>query len=218
MQHRTDSTDQKEKMFERSGFRTQFYGTWFDFHLPTAITCSSEISKGMNAEINRIDEVDQRALVVYDTSVFGFERQASLSKWPRVTGSHARMAVDGELDGWLHSCKTYLQTWLQTWTPLCGFYSNRREVVEVFVWRTYSESSSSWLFWCDHKERPLKLVKLRAAFLYRCKATSKYMLWKAVWYYWYLSWVTCKGTDYSRTFIQRSSCLVIWIQFYICIY
>ena len=87
----------------------------------------------MNAEINRIDEVDQRALVVYDTSVFGFERQASLSKWPRVTGSHARMVVDGELDGWLHSCKTYLQTWLQTWTPLCGFYSNRREVVEVFV-------------------------------------------------------------------------------------
>ena len=159
MQHRTDSTDQKEKMFERSGFRTQFYGTWFDFHLPTAITRSSEISEGMNAEIDRIDEVEQRALVVYDTSVFGFERQASLSKWPRVTGSHARMAVDGELDGWLHSCKTVLQTWLQTWTPLCGFYSNRREVVEVFVWRTYSESSSSWLFWCDHKERPLKLVK-----------------------------------------------------------
>lgn len=56
----------------------------------------------MNAEINRIDEVEQRALVVYDTSVFGFERQASLSKWPRETGSHARMAVDGELDGWLH--------------------------------------------------------------------------------------------------------------------
>ena len=159
MQQRTDSTDQKEKMFERSGFRTQFYGTWFDFHLPTAITRSSEISEGMNAEINRIDEVDQRALVVYDTSVFGFERRASLSKWPRVTGSHARMAVDGEPDGWLHSCKTYLQTWLQTWTPLCGFYSNRREVVEVFVWRTYSESSSNWLFWCDHKERPLKLVK-----------------------------------------------------------
>ena len=155
---------------------------------------------------------------LWTPSFLVFERQASLSQWPRVTGSHARMAVDGELDGWLHSCKTYLQTWLQTWTPLCGFYSNRREVVEVFVWRTYSESSSSWLFWCDHKERPLKLVKLRAAFLYRCKATSKYMLWKAVWYYWYLSWVTCKGTDYSRTFIQRSSCLVIWIQFYICIY
>ena len=87
MHHRTDI--KREKIYDRSGFQTQFYGARFDFHLPTVITCLSETSEGMKAEINRIDEVDQRALVVYDTSVFGFERHAFLSKWLRVTGSHA---------------------------------------------------------------------------------------------------------------------------------
>ena len=33
---------------------------------------------------------------MYDTTVFGFERHAFLSKWLRVTGSHARVAINTE--------------------------------------------------------------------------------------------------------------------------
>ena len=216
MQHRTDSIDQKERMFERSGFRTQFYGTWFDFHLPTAITRSSEISEGMNAEINRIDEVDQRALVVYDTSVFGFELSQNGLAWQVVT--HEWPWTVSLMVGYTVVKLTYKHGY-----KLGPLFADSIANAEKLLKSLFEELIQSpppvdcfdvitknglWSWWKTASKEGL------LAFLYRCK----YMLWKAVWYYWYLSWVTCKGTDYSRTFIQRSSCLVIWIQFYICIY
>ncbi|XP_068750389.1 holothin acyltransferase-like isoform X2 [Montipora capricornis] len=85
-----------EEMYKRKGFRSQFYGARFDFHLPTAMTRFSEISEKCPLEIKCIEEVNLEALSVYDTTVFGFERQAFLSKWLRVPGSHARVAIDSE--------------------------------------------------------------------------------------------------------------------------
>ena len=73
-----------EKMYERSGFRSQFYGARYVFHLPTAITCFSEISEKTPVEIKCVDEVELEALFLYDSNVFGFERHAFLSKWLRV--------------------------------------------------------------------------------------------------------------------------------------
>ena len=37
-----------------------------------------------------------KALFMYDTKVFGFERHAFLSKWLRMIGSHACVAIDSE--------------------------------------------------------------------------------------------------------------------------
>ena len=85
-----------EKMYERSGFRSQFYGARYDLHLPTAMTCFSEISEKTPVEIKRIEDVELEALFLYDSKVFGFERHAFLSKWLRVTGSHARVAASSE--------------------------------------------------------------------------------------------------------------------------
>ena len=85
-----------EELYKRKGFRSQFYGARFDFHLPTAMTRFSEISEKCPVEIKCIEEVNLEALSVYDTTVFGFERQAFLSKWLRVPGSHARVAINSE--------------------------------------------------------------------------------------------------------------------------
>ena len=85
-----------EKAYERSGFRSHVYGAHFNFHLPTAVACFSEISEKFTVKIKRVEEVDLNALLLYDTEVFGFKRHAFLSKWVRVTGSHALVAVDSE--------------------------------------------------------------------------------------------------------------------------
>ena len=100
-----------EKMYERSGFRSQFYGARYDFHLPTAMTCFSEISEKTPVEITRIREVDLEALFLYDTTVFGFERHAFLSKWLRVTGSHALVAfnTEGSIVGYTVARPTFVK-------------------------------------------------------------------------------------------------------------
>ncbi|KAL9969945.1 hypothetical protein ACROYT_G022231 [Oculina patagonica] len=78
------------------GFRSLFYDAHFVFHLPTAITYFSETTVGSPVQIKGFEKVDQEALFSYDTAVFGFERHAFLSKWLRVTGSHARVAINSE--------------------------------------------------------------------------------------------------------------------------
>ena len=85
-----------EELYKRKGFRSQFYGARFDFHLPTAMTRFTEISEKCPVEIKCIEEVNLEALSVYDTTVFGFQRQAFLSRWLRFPGSHARVAIDSE--------------------------------------------------------------------------------------------------------------------------
>ena len=86
----------QEEMHNRNGFRSQFYGAFFVFNIPATMACFSETSKTSPINIKSIEEVNMQALFLYDTTVFGFERHAFLSKWLRVTGSHARVAIDSE--------------------------------------------------------------------------------------------------------------------------
>ena len=87
---------QQVEMHKRNGFHSQFYGAFFVFNIPTTIACFSETSKRSPVRIKSIEEVNMQALFMYDTTVFGFERNAFLSKWLRVTDCHARVANDSE--------------------------------------------------------------------------------------------------------------------------
>ena len=83
-------------MNKQEGFHSQFYGALFLFDIPTTIAYFSETSIRSPVKIKRIEEVNLQALFMYDTTVFGYERHAFLSKWLRMTGSHARVAIDSE--------------------------------------------------------------------------------------------------------------------------
>ena len=83
-----------ENMYQKKGFQSHFYGARFDFDLSTALSSLSEISGKSAVNIQCLDQVDQEALVAYDSRAFGFPRHAFLSKWLR--GSHACVAFDGE--------------------------------------------------------------------------------------------------------------------------
>ena len=85
-----------EEISKRNGFRSLFYGAFFVFNIPTTIGCFSGTLEGSPVKIKRIEEVNMQALFMYDTTVFGFERHAFLSKWLRMTSSHARVAIDSE--------------------------------------------------------------------------------------------------------------------------
>ena len=86
-----------DEINKSNGFRSLFYGAFSIFNIPTAIACFSEASTtSPSVKIKRIEEVNMQALFMYDTTVFGFERLAFLSKWLRITGSHARVAIDSE--------------------------------------------------------------------------------------------------------------------------
>ena len=85
-----------EKMYEKSGFRGHFNVARFNFHLPTTLNCFPEISENPPVEIRGVDQSDGKALLAYDSGVFGFHRHAFLMKWLRAHGSHARVAIDEE--------------------------------------------------------------------------------------------------------------------------
>ena len=86
-----------EEVNKLYGFRSQFYGAFFVFNILTTIACFSEKSaKRSPVKIERIEGVNIQALFMYDTKVFGFERHGFLFKWLRMTGSHARVAIDSE--------------------------------------------------------------------------------------------------------------------------
>ena len=67
----------EEEMHIRNGFRGQFYGAFFVFNIPATMACFSETSKTSPVKIKSIEEVNMQALFMYDTTVFGFERQNS---------------------------------------------------------------------------------------------------------------------------------------------
>ena len=87
---------QWEELYKRKGFRSKFYGARFDLHPPTAITRFSETSERCPVNIKCIEEIDLHALFKYDTTVFGVERHAFLSKWLRIPGKHGRVAINSE--------------------------------------------------------------------------------------------------------------------------
>ena len=86
-----------EKMYQKSGFESVFYGTRFDLHLPTAVECLSDILLDSLLSIKCLEEVDWKTLLAYDSQVFGFPRHAFLSKWLFAQGSHTRVAVSNEV-------------------------------------------------------------------------------------------------------------------------
>ena len=86
----------EEKMYQKRGYQSHFYVAHFDFDLPDALSCLSEVSEKSAVNIECLNQVDQESLFAYDSHVFGFPRHAFLSKWLRVPGSHARVATDGE--------------------------------------------------------------------------------------------------------------------------
>ena len=86
----------KENMYKRKGFRSHSYGARFVFDLPSAMSRFSEASERSPVKIKRIEQVNLEALFMYDTTVFGFERHAFLSKWLRMAGSHARVAINSD--------------------------------------------------------------------------------------------------------------------------
>ncbi|XP_044175580.1 uncharacterized protein LOC122958701 [Acropora millepora] len=91
------SSLRREEINKRYGFRSLFYGAFFIFNIPTTIACFSETSTtSPDVKIKCIEEVNKQALFMYDTAVFGFERHAFLSKWLRMTDSHARVAINSE--------------------------------------------------------------------------------------------------------------------------
>ena len=85
-------------MYEKSGFRRLFNVARFNFHLPTTVNCFPEISENplVLVDIRGVDQVDEKALLAYDSGVFGFCRSAFLTKWLRAPGNHARVAIDEE--------------------------------------------------------------------------------------------------------------------------
>ncbi|KAL9961916.1 hypothetical protein ACROYT_G030952 [Oculina patagonica] len=85
-----------EELYKRKGFHSLFYGAHLLFHLPTALSCLSKALERSPVKIKCIEDVNLEALLAYDTKVFGFKRHAFLSKWFRVTGSHARVAINSE--------------------------------------------------------------------------------------------------------------------------
>ena len=85
-----------EKKYQSKGCRSLFYGARFDIHLPTALTRFSETSARSPVNIKHIEDVNLQELFKYDTKVFGFKCHAFLSKWLGVTGSHVRVAINGE--------------------------------------------------------------------------------------------------------------------------
>ena len=85
-----------EKMYQKTGFESVFYGTRFDLHLPTAVECLSDILLDSLLSIKCLEEVDWKTLLAYDSQVFGFPRHAFLSKWLCAQGSHTRVAVSNE--------------------------------------------------------------------------------------------------------------------------
>ncbi|KAJ7321484.1 hypothetical protein OS493_034838 [Desmophyllum pertusum] len=100
----------KEQMYQRSGFHSHFNGGRFVFHLPTAVVCFSESLEQSTVTVKCIDQVDQKALFVYDSSVFGFERRPLLSKWLRVYGRHAYVATkEGAIVGYVVARPTFVK-------------------------------------------------------------------------------------------------------------
>ncbi|KAJ7388260.1 hypothetical protein OS493_038909 [Desmophyllum pertusum] len=101
----------KEQMYQRSGFHSHFNGGVFAFHLPTAVVCFSESLEQSPVTVKCIDQVDQKALFMYDSSVFGFERHPFLSKWLCVTGSRAHAAInkEGAIVGYVVARPTFVK-------------------------------------------------------------------------------------------------------------
>jgi len=98
-------------MNKQNGFRSLFYGAFFILNIPTTLACFSETSKRSPVKIKPIEEVNMQELFMYDATVFGVERHVFLSKWLRMTGSHARVAIDskGSIVGYTVARPTFIK-------------------------------------------------------------------------------------------------------------
>jgi len=101
----------RKEINKHNGFRSIFYGAFFILNIPTTLACFCETSKRSPVKIKRIEEVNMQELFMYDATVFGVERHAFLSKWLRITGSHARVAIDskGSIVGYTVARPTFIE-------------------------------------------------------------------------------------------------------------
>ena len=127
----------REEMNKHNGFRSVFYGAFFVFNIQTTIACFSETSKRCHVKIKRIEDVDMQALFMYDASVFGFQRHAFLSKWLRMIGSHARVAIDceGSIVGYTVARPTFIK---QSY-KIGPLYADSDEVAEKLLKAVFEE-------------------------------------------------------------------------------
>ncbi|KAJ7365617.1 hypothetical protein OS493_002325 [Desmophyllum pertusum] len=83
--------------------------------LRTTMTCFSQISEKSPVKIKRIEQLNRiwklSSSTTLQNSVFGVERHAFLSKWFRVTGSHAHVATnsEGPIVGYMVARPTFIK-------------------------------------------------------------------------------------------------------------
>ena len=138
-------------MNKHNGFRSVFYGAIFVFNIQTSIACFSETSKRCYVKIKRIEDVDMQALFMYDAPqcLASNDTLSGLSKWFRMIGSHACVAIDSEgIVGYTVARPT------NDWSTLCRFRCSCRKIVETSVWGASSARKTCFcgLHWRPYRE------------------------------------------------------------------
>ena len=78
-----------------------------------------------------------QALFMYDASVFGSERHAFLSKWLRMIGSHARVAID--IEGYIVGYTVARPTFIKQSYKIGPLYADSDEVAEKLLKAVFEE-------------------------------------------------------------------------------
>ena len=80
---------------KKHGLHNQWPVTRYDLDVVTTLkNLGEEATQDQSFAIKSINDVDLQAIFCYDTEVFGFSRQAFLSKWLCAQGSHVGVAID----------------------------------------------------------------------------------------------------------------------------
>ena len=74
---------------------------------------------------------------MYDTTVFGFERHAFLSKWLRVPGSYARVAIDSE--GSIVGYTVARPTFIKASYKIGPLYADSEAIAETLLKAVFEE-------------------------------------------------------------------------------
>ncbi|XP_028514198.1 uncharacterized protein LOC114574812 [Exaiptasia diaphana] len=100
------------KKYEIHGFRTQWLCSNYDINLTKALEFLKAIPSNQNGlTAKSTTEIDQEALLSYDTAVFGYQRNSFLMKWLHAKGSHVKVVVNSErtIVGYAAARVAYLQ-------------------------------------------------------------------------------------------------------------
>ena len=91
------ATEHSANMYEKIGFHKQWPVARYDLDVVTTLkNLGEEATQDHSFAIKSINDVDLQAIFRYDTEVFGFSRQAFLSKWLCAQGSYVGVAIDSQ--------------------------------------------------------------------------------------------------------------------------